>query len=106
MIKLNSRVNISKKAKFFLLFQILYLVSKQTYKLKQLLALYYLITQEKYLKEENIWKLLSTVQKLKKLINFFYKKYLENLTASFSPINSALLMIRLIIKPTRPIKRK
>ena len=70
-------------------------------------GLYYLVLGKKYLKEENTWEPSSAVQHLKKLINFFHKKYPKKPAATFLSIDSTPSMTRSIVKPTRLIiKRK
>ena len=64
-------------------------------------GLYYLVAWKDYPKEENTWEPLSTVQYLKKLISCFYKEYLKKPIATFPPINSALLIARPTVKPTK-----
>ena len=64
----------------------------------------YLVIWKNYSEEKNIWKLLSIVQYLKKLISSFYKDYLERPTATSPPINSTPLIARPTVKPTT--KRK
>ena len=73
-----------------------------TNKLKSghLLDFYYLVLWKGYPEEENIWKPLSAVQQLKKLINSFYKDHPEKPIATSLPINSAPPMARPIVKPT------
>ena len=66
-------------------------------------GLYYLVAWKRYPEEENIWEPSFGVQYLKKLINSFYKKYSEKPTATFPPINFALLMPRPTVKPTKTI---
>ena len=65
--------------------------------------LYYLVAWKRYFKEENTWKRLFAIQHLKKLINFFFRKYLKKLTATSPPIDFALPMARPTVKPTKPI---
>ena len=71
-------------------------------------GLYSLVAWKRYLEEENTWEPSSAVQYVKKLINYFHKKYPEKSAATFLPIDSALPMARSTVKPTRPttIKRK
>ena len=68
-------------------------------------SLYYLVAWKRYSEEENTWEPSSTVQHLKKLINFFYKKHPEKPTATFPPINSTRPMARPTVKPTRLITK-
>ena len=68
-------------------------------------GLYYLVAWKKYPEKKNTWELSSAVQHLKKLINFFHKKHPEKRTATFSPIDFALAMVRLIVKSIRPITK-
>ena len=63
-------------------------------------GLYYLIAWKSYLKKQNTWKPLSTVQHLMKPISSFHKDHLEKLIATSLPINSAPSMARPIFKPT------
>ena len=66
----------------------------------QLPDLYYLVACKGYPKEKNTWEPLSAVQHLKNRINSFYKDHLEKPTATSPPIDSALLMAKLIVRPT------
>ena len=65
-----------------------------------LLGLYYLVAWKDYFEEENIWKLFSAVQNLRKLIRLFHKNHLEKPIATSLPINFALLMAKPIFKST------
>lgn len=60
--------------------------------------LYYLISWKKYLKEENTQELTLAFQQFKNLIIFFYKNYLEKLSAIFKTINTIPPITRLIVK--------
>ena len=71
----------------------------------QLPGLYYLVAWKEYPKEGNTWEPSFAVQHLKKLINFFYKDYLEKPTATFPPINSTPPMARPTFRSTF-LKRK
>ena len=71
-----------------------------------LLGLYYLVAWKGNPKKENIWKLLSAIQHLKKLISSFHKNYLKKLIAISPPINSVSLIVRSTIKPTQPITKR
>ena len=68
----------------------------------QMPGLYYLILWKGYPKEENIWEPLLVAIHLRKLINIFYKEYLEKLTAISLPLDSAPPMAR----PTVPKEPK
>ena len=61
---------------------------------------YYLVAWKGYLKEENIWKPLSAVQHLKKLISSFHKNHPKKPTATSLPIDSALPMAKPTVKLT------
>lgn len=63
----------------------------------QLLKLYYLMLQKKYLEEKNICKTFFAIQYLRKMLNIFYKKYPDKPIATFLFINTTLLMIKAII---------
>ena len=67
---------------------------------------YYLVAWKIYPEEENTWEPSSAVQHLKKLVNFFYKKHSKKPTATFLPIESALLMARLTVKFIRPTTKQ
>ena len=68
----------------------------------QIPGFYYLILWKGYSEEKNIWDPSLVVIHLWKLINTFYKKYLEKLTATFLPLYSFLSMAR----PTVPKELK
>lgn len=71
-----------------------------------LLELYYLISWKGYFKEKNTWEPASAVQYLQKLINLYYKDYLDKLIVIFLAINIVLLIIRSTIKPAKSLKLK
>ena len=81
-------------------------VYKSKSELGQLPGLYYLVAWKWYPKEENTWELSSAVQHLKKLINSFDKDYPEKLTATSSPINSALPKASPTVRPNLTPKGK
>ena len=62
--------------------------------------LYYLVMWKGYPEEENIWESSSTIQHLKKLINFFHKNHPEKPTATSLPIDFALPIARPTVRPT------
>ena len=54
-----------------------------------------------------MWEPFSAIQHLKKLIRLFYNNHPKKPIVTSPSINSALLMVRLTIKPTKPtIKQK
>lgn len=61
---------------------------------------------KKLFEKKNIWELTSIIQYLKKLINLFYKNYLNKLLAIFFAINTPILMIRLTVKLIKLAKQK
>ena len=63
-------------------------------------GLYYLVAWKGCPEEENTWKPISAVQHLRKLISLFHKDHPKKPTATFSPVNSPLPMVRPIVKPT------
>ena len=69
-------------------------------------SLYYFVAWKRYFEEENTWKPLSIVWHLKKPINSFHKKHLEKTIETFSLINFAPLMAKLIVKPSKPITKQ
>ena len=69
--------------------------------------LYYLVSWNGYLKEENTWEPASAVQHLRKLISLFHKDYLDKPTRTSEAIDTAPPMARPTIRPMiKPIKRK
>ncbi len=62
-------------------------------------GLYYLILWKGYPKEENTWKPASAVIHHRRLINNFYRDYLEKPTATSVPIDSAPSIARLTVYP-------
>ena len=71
-----------------------------------LLGLSYLVIWKSYFKEENSSKPLLTIQHLKNLISYFFKKHLKKSTATSLFINFVLLIDRLTIKPIRPTTKQ
>lgn len=69
-----------------------------------LLILYYLVAWKSYSKKENTWKPASVIMHLQKVINIFYKNYLEKLKTISVLLDSALPIAKLAIK--LPIKCK
>ena len=65
----------------------------------QLLGLYYLISQKSFSDEKHTWELALAIQHLWRLISTSHKDNLNKPTAISSPINTALLIARPIIKP-------
>ncbi len=63
---------------------------------------YYFVLYKGYLKKENIWEPLSAVIYLRKLVNTFYKKYLEKLTVIPLPLDSALPIARPTVPKQKP----
>ena len=80
----------------------------------QLPGLYYLVLWKGYLEEKNIWKLVSAIQHLQRLVNTYHKDNSEKPIAISAPIDMAPLIARLFVlprptaKPTIdiPIKQK
>lgn len=70
-----------------------------------LLGLCYILSPKGYLEKENTWEPLSAVEQLQKVINLFHKNRSEKLIATFLPIDSALPMARLSLRPTKPITK-
>ena len=68
--------------------------------------LYYLVSWKRYPEEENTWKPTSVVQHLRKLISSFHKDHPDKLTATSPAIDTIPPMAKLIVKPTKPLKRK
>ena len=65
-----------------------------------------LVVWKGYLKEENTWEPLSAIKHLKKLINCFHKKHPKKPRATFPLINSALPIVRPIIKQTKSTTKR
>lgn len=66
--------------------------------LNYLLGIYYLVFWKNYLKKKNICKPYLIVQHFKKLINLFYKDYLNKPTAISKIIDTVLPIAKPIIK--------
>lgn len=66
--------------------------------------LYNLISLKSYLEEENTWKPVLVVQHFQKLVTTFHKDHLNKQITISCSIDTALPMIRLSIKPSKPIK--
>lgn len=64
----------------------------------QLPGLYYLVFWRGDLEDESIWKSISAILYLQKMISTFYKDYSEKPKAISPPLNSAPLMATLIVK--------
>ena len=62
--------------------------------------LYYLVAWKGYSKKKNTWEPVLAVQYLRKLISLFHKDHQKKPTAIFPPVNFALPIAKLIIKPT------
>ena len=79
---------------------------------RQLPGLYYLVLWKGYPEEENIWKPISAIQHLWKLVTAYHKDNPEKPTATFAPVNMAPPMARpTTLSMSRPtanisIKRK
>ena len=71
-----------------------------------LLSLYYLVLWKRYSEKENIWKPVSAIQQLRKLISLIHKNYLDKPIATSLTIDIALPMVRLTVKPIEPPKQK
>ena len=69
-------------------------------------GLYYLVSWEEYLKEENIWEPSLPVQHLRKLISSFYKDYTDKLITTFPNIDSSPLIARPLVKSIEFRKQK
>ena len=57
-------------------------------------GLYYLVSRESNLEDENTWKHILVVQHLRKLVNTFYKDHFNKPTIISLPINSALPIVK------------
>ena len=68
--------------------------------------LYYLVLWKRYPEEENTWEPTSAVQYLRKLISLFYMNHPDKPTVTSPTIDTAALMARPTVKPTRPPKQK
>ncbi len=69
-----------------------------------MLDLYYLVLWIDYLKKKNTWEPLAVVMHLWKLINTFYKEYLEKPMAISLLLDSTLLIARSIVPKKQLIK--
>ena len=65
-------------------------------------GLYYLVSWKGYLEEKSTWESSSAVMHLRKMISTFHKYHPEKPTVISSPLNSALPMAKLSLKP--PVK--
>ena len=63
----------------------------------QISGLYYLILWKSYSKEENTWEPILVVIYFWKLINTFHKEHSEKPIATSSPLDSVLLVARLLV---------
>ena len=104
MTELELEAGDNKEYKVKAIWDTAFYVSKS--ELGQLPGPYYLIAWKRYPEEENTWEPLSAVQHLKKLINSFYKDHPEKPTSTFSPIDSAPLIARPTVKPTKPTTKQ
>ena len=68
-------------------------------------GLYYLVSWKIYLEEENIWEPVLAVQYLQKLPNKFHYKNSDKLTTTYFPVNTAISMVKLIVKLSTKQKR-
>lgn len=66
----------------------------------QLLGLYYLVSWKSYSEDESIWKPVSIIMDLQKIISIFYKDYLKKSIAISLFLDSALYMSKLTVKST------
>ena len=73
----------------------------------QLPGLYYLISWKSFLEDENTWKPVLAIQYLRRLVSIFHKEYADKSTANSLPIDLAIPMAKLNIRPeARNNKRK
>lgn len=61
-------------------------------------GLYYPISWNAYLEEENTWEPVSSIQHLQKLVSTVHKEHLEKPKATFPPVNPAPLMAKPTVK--------
>ena len=66
-----------------------------------LLGLYYLVSWKDYLEEKNTWEPYSVIQHLKKFISSFHKDLSNKATATSKAIETAPLIAKPTIKPTK-----
>lgn len=69
-------------------------------------GLYYLVFSKGYLKEKNTKKLSSAVLHLQKLISLFHKDHWKKPIAISLPKDSALLIARSTIRPTKLVPKQ
>ena len=62
--------------------------------IEQLPELYYLVLWKGYPEEENIWKPISAIQHLRRLVTAYYKDNPEKPTATSAPVDMAPLMAK------------
>ena len=67
--------------------------------------LYYLVTWKGYAEKENTWEPFLVVMHLRKMISTFYKDHPKKLIATSPPLNTALPIVKLIVKLSTKQKR-